>query len=206
MPDPPSSTIMGISLRWRRRALPGGAGTHEEPFQGLHSARVGSRRALLGADHRGKARRGRARSTRAEAAGGGGAEVPAGENPPRVCIVLAWGVAELCSARTIAGRQGEAGRAAPGRRRREVEGRSPRRGKPSQGLHSARVGSRRALLGADHRGKAWKPSQGFHFKVTRAYRCGAAGARERRRAAGLSPRDPRWPHLPGRRHKARSCC
>jgi len=25
-----------------------------------------------------------------------------------------------------------------------------------------RVGSRRALLGADHRGKAWKPSQGFH--------------------------------------------
>ncbi len=27
----------------------------------------------------------------------------------------------------------------------------------------SRVGSRRALLGADHRGKAWKPSQGFHI-------------------------------------------
>jgi hypothetical protein len=26
-----------------------------------------------------------------------------------------------------------------------------------------RVGSRRALLGAHHRGKAWKPSQGFHI-------------------------------------------
>jgi hypothetical protein len=35
--------------------------------------------------------------------------------------------------------------------------------KPSQGFHFSRVGSRRALLGADHRGKVWKPSQGFHF-------------------------------------------
>jgi hypothetical protein len=33
--------------------------------------------------------------------------------------------------------------------------------KPSQGFHNSRVGSRRAMLGADHGGKAWKPSQGF---------------------------------------------
>jgi hypothetical protein len=35
--------------------------------------------------------------------------------------------------------------------------------KPSQGFH-VRVGSRRAMLGADHRGKVWKPSQGFHVR------------------------------------------
>src|SRR6202142_3849283 len=35
--------------------------------------------------------------------------------------------------------------------------------KPSQGFHISRVGSRRALLGANRRGKVWKPSQGFHI-------------------------------------------
>jgi hypothetical protein len=33
------------------------------------------------------------------------------------------------------------------------------------GFPCQRVGSRRATLGADHRGKVWKPSQGFHVKL-----------------------------------------
>jgi hypothetical protein len=37
--------------------------------------------------------------------------------------------------------------------------------KPFQGFHISRVGSRRALLGANHRGKAWKPFQGFHISA-----------------------------------------
>ncbi len=37
----------------------------------------------------------------------------------------------------------------------------PRRFRRLRGL-GERVGSRRALLGANHRGKVWKPFQGFH--------------------------------------------
>src|SRR5450631_1886815 len=51
-----------------------------------------------------------------------------------------------------------------------------RRGPSREGLGTLlgfplqRVGSRRALLGADHRGRAWEPSQGSH--------CNAWGAAE----------------------------
>ena len=146
--------------------------------------------------------------------------------PPHVRRVAArdaWGAAELCSARTIAGRFGNPLRVSittrgeppsfarrgpsregletlPGfpsqtrgeppsfaRRGPSREGLETLPGFPSQtrgeppsfarrgpsregletlpGFPSQRVGSRRALLGADHRGKVWKPSQGFHHNA-----------------------------------------
>src|SRR5664279_5009117 len=103
---------------------------------------VGSRRALLGADHRGKVwkpsqgfhhNRGEPPSFARRGPSREGLETLPGF-PSQ-----SWGAAELCSARTIAGRFGN----------------PPR-------VSITIVGSRRALLGADHRGKVWKPSQGFH--------------------------------------------
>ena len=88
-----------------------------------------------------------------------------------------------CSPRTIA-----RGRAR-GRERSEgvwwgrCRSRSPRRGKragrtgrwgaegrsePFQGSHVSRVGSRRALLAAHHRGRAWEPFQGSHIRSERS--------------------------------------
>src|SRR6266498_675036 len=104
--------------------------------------RVGSRRALLGADHRGKGwkpaqgfhhNRGEPPSFARRGPSREGLETRPGF-PSQ-----SWGAAELCSARTIAGRVGN----------------PPR-------VSITIVGSRRALLGADHRGKGWKPAQGFH--------------------------------------------
>ena len=40
-----------------------------------------------------------------------------------------------------------------------------RLGDPHASHATSCVGSRRALLGANHRGKVWKPFQGFHISV-----------------------------------------
>src|SRR5436190_16949174 len=123
------------------RTIAGGLGN---PLRVPETIAVGSRRALLAAYHRGRAR-----------------EPSQGSRNNR-----AWGVGELCSPRTIAGGLGNPLRvpetiargesASFARRVPSREGSGTLSGFPKQ----SRVGSRRALLAAYHRGRAREPSQG----------------------------------------------